>query len=120
MKFKQYVNKLVKATINSLDGIKTAWKTQLPFRQEIYVSIVALPVIYFLAIPSVLKLMLVMLLLLMLLVEIINSAIENAIDRISRDKNPLSKNAKDMGSAAVAIVILMNVIAWVYVIFLIR
>lgn len=109
--------RLVRAFFYSVDGIKSLWQGEQAFRQEIYASVILLPLIFFLTIPSLLKLILILLLLLMLVTEAINSAIETIIDRISTEIHNQSKIAKDMGSAAVCIVILMNVVAWVYVLF---
>ena len=111
-----YLNsfRLYRATKNTIDGLKILWCKEQAFRQEIYVSIILIPIIFFLSISPTLKLLLILLLFFLLLVETINSAIEVIIDRISLDINPQSKMAKDMGSAAVAIAILMNMIAWVY------
>jgi diacylglycerol kinase (ATP) len=58
------------------------------------------------------------LLMLILVVETINSAIETVVDRISLERHVQSRIAKDMGSAAVGLVILMNVVTWIYVLFL--
>jgi diacylglycerol kinase (ATP) len=55
--------------------------------------------------------------LLLLVIEALNSAIELCIDRFSTEIHPISKQAKDMGSAAVGIVIIMNVIAWIYTVY---
>ena len=70
------------------------------------------------AIATPVKLLLGLLLLSLLAVEILNSALEAVVDRISLETHEQSKIAKDMGSAAVCIVILMNIITWVYAIYL--
>lgn len=107
----------IRATKNSLDGIEVLWKKEQSFRQEVAVLSIALPIITFLHIPSELKLLLVLLLILVLVVEAINSAVETVVDRISTEIHAKSRIAKDMGSSAVCITIMMNVIAWVYVIY---
>jgi len=63
------------------------------------------------------KLVLVGVLILVLIVEIINSAIEAIVDRISLERHPLSKVAKDMGSAAVALTLLLAVATWAVVLY---
>jgi diacylglycerol kinase (ATP) len=63
------------------------------------------------------KLVLVGVLVLVLIVEIINSALEAVVDRISLERHPLSKNAKDLGSAAVALSILLATMTWVVVLY---
>jgi diacylglycerol kinase (ATP) len=119
MKFKKLTHfRLVKATLNTLEGIKALWMNEKAFQQEIYLSVLLIPIIFLVKSPSTLKLVLVLLLLLLLAVETLNSALETIVDRISLEYHPQSKIAKDMGSAAVGIVILMNIVAWVYVIFI--
>lgn len=116
MKF-LYSFRLFRAVLHSIDGVKASWQEEQAFRQEIYASIILLPIIFYLAIPSVFKLALILLLLLLLVVETLNSAIETIVDRISLEIHIQSKMAKDMGSAAVSMVIIMNVFAWIYVVF---
>ena len=106
--------RLIRATRNTLDGIKVLWRNERSFRQELYLSVIVLPMIIFMNISSLLKLLLGLLLLLLLTVETLNSALEAVVDRISLETHVQSKMAKDMGSAAVGIVIVMNIIAWVY------
>jgi diacylglycerol kinase (ATP) len=101
----------------SWQGLQIAWKKQRAFRQEVGMFLVLLPVIYYLRLEVEVKLCLIILLLLLLGMELINSAIEAVIDRISTDVHPLSKEAKDLGSAAVFMVILINIVAWFYVIY---
>lgn len=111
---KKTKHRLVRAAHNSLDGIRALWSREAAFRQEMYLCIILSPLIWLLSIPHLVKLILILLLLLLLAVEALNSALEAAIDRISFEIHEQSKIAKDMGSAAVLLVILMNIIAWVY------
>jgi len=108
--------KRVKAIKHTFQGVLALWQHEQAFRLEIYICLILAPVIFLLAIPGFLKLMLVLLLLFLLLVEALNSAIEAVVDRISLERHPQSGLAKDMGSAAVGIAIVMNVVAWAYVI----
>ncbi len=112
------VNKLINSSRYSIEGLVAVWKKEQAFRLEIYVCIVAVPLIFFLSLPKLEKLILLLLLLLLLTIELINSAIEVLVDRVSYELHPLSKIAKDAGSAAVGVVILMNFIAWVVIVFL--
>jgi diacylglycerol kinase (ATP) len=63
------------------------------------------------------KLMLIGVLMLILIVELINSSIEAVVDRVSLERHPLSKNAKDFGSAAVLLTCLLAAAAWAVVLF---
>lgn len=110
------INRWIKASRNTADGIKVLLDERA-FREELFFGVIGLALIYFLPLASLLKLILVLLLMLLLVVEAINSAIEAVVDRISKDIHPLSKAAKDIGSATVALVIIMNIIAWVFALF---
>jgi diacylglycerol kinase (ATP) len=110
--------RIIRATYNTIDGLFALWKNEPAFRQELYLGIVLTPIICLLHVPSILKLILGLLLLLLLAVETLNSALEAAIDRISFEIHEQSKKAKDMGSSAVGLVIIMNIIAWIYSIYI--
>jgi len=107
--------RLVRALYHSVAGFTALWRQEQAFRQEIYAAVIMLPVLYFLPIIALAKLVLIFLWWLLLIVETINSSIEAVIDRISLERHPQSKIAKDMGSAAVALALIMNVGAWLYV-----
>jgi diacylglycerol kinase (ATP) len=109
--------RLLNAIENSMDGFKAVWNHEAAFRQECYLAVLLIPVILFITISSIVKLLLGLLLLLLLAVEIINSALEAVVDRISLETHQQSKIAKDTGSAAVCIVIIMNVITWAYALY---
>lgn len=93
--------RIVKATRCSLDGISFAWHHESAFRQELMLSLLLIPTALWLSEDTLQLVLLLMPLLLLLVVECLNSAIEAAIDRISTELHPLSKQAKDLGSAAV-------------------
>ena len=109
------LKRIIEAFVNSIDGLRAAWQHESAFRQEVVVFIVATVVALVLPVSAVQKVALISVLLLVLLVEIINSAIEAVIDRISLDRHPLSKRAKDMGSAAVALAITIAALVWIVV-----
>lgn len=96
----------------SMAGFKSAWKHEHAFRQELFVIVPALFIALLLPVTTLEKLLLVGSLIFMLIVELINSAIEAVVDRISLERHPLSKNAKDFGSAAVLLSILLALITW--------
>lgn len=112
-KSKSGLKRIFSAFFYSLDGLKTAWSHEHAFRQELALFVCG--TIAALAIPVVRieKLMLVGVLLLVLIVELINSAIEAVVDRVSLDYHPLSKNAKDIGSAAVLLTCLLAAATWI-------
>ncbi len=96
----------------SIDGLKSSFKTEAAFRQEVALMIVAIPLALWLGQTPVEKVLLISSLLFILIAELVNTAIECAIDRISLEKHELSKNAKDVGSAIVLIALINAVITW--------
>ena len=116
-KSKAGFRRVLNASGFAMQGLATAWRSEHSFRQE--VVIVALGTIAALLLPvsGFQKLVLIGVMLLVLIVELINSAIEAVVDRISLDHHPLSKNAKDFGGAAVALTILLAVMTWATVLY---
>lgn len=110
------INRWIKASRNTFDGMKVLWKERA-FREEIFLSLIGLLAIWLMPLLGTLKLTLILLLIFLLIVEAINSAIEAVVDRISTEIHPLSKIAKDIGSAAVAMALIMNIIAWCFAIY---
>ena len=84
----------------SLDGLRAAFTGEAAFRQLVLLNVILIPLSFFLNVSRVERALLIAVCLLALIVELLNSAVEAAIDRISLERHPLSKNAKDMGSAA--------------------
>lgn len=110
------IKKIAYSIKYSFDGIRVLWFKEQSFRLEIYVSMIAAPLALYLPFSNVYKLILLLLMLLVLTTEIINSAIEVVVDRISIDIHPQSKFAKDLGCASVSMIVLMNGIAWCFAI----
>ena len=102
---------------NTYDGLRWAWRSEAAFRQEVVLIAVASVVALLLPLSGFQKLALIGVLGLVLVVELINSAIEAIVDRISLERHPLSKAAKDIGSAAVAITLLMAAATWAVVLY---
>lgn len=116
-KSKNGLKRIIGAFGYSLDGLRSAWRLEAAFRQEMLLMVVGSISALSMQISAFEKFMLIGVLVLMLIVELINSAIEAVVDRISLDHHPLSKNAKDFGSAAVALSIGLAVTAWGVVLF---
>lgn len=106
------VKRLFFATGHSFDGLAAALRGEAAFRQMLALAVMLIPVAFMLDVNQVERALLVAVLLLGLVVELINSAIEAAIDRISLELHPLSKNAKDMGSAAQMVTLLIIAFVW--------
>jgi diacylglycerol kinase (ATP) len=116
-KGKRGLQRILSAFYNTLDGIKAAWQNEQAFRQEMLVLLVGSAIALSLKISAFEKLVLIVVLVLVLIIELINSALEAVVDRISLERHPLSKNAKDFGSAAVALAIGVAVATWAVVLF---
>lgn len=110
-------HRIASAIRYSIDGFKHAWRHEHAFRQELLVVLPATLVALFLKISAFQKLALIAVLGLVLLVELINAAIEAVVDRVSLERHPLSKAAKDLGSAAVALAIAMAAATWAVVLY---
>ena len=98
---KSGISRIIDATGYSFQGIKAAYVHEAAFRQELALIIVLASVSFWLAGNVYQWLVLVAPLLMLLIVELLNSAIENTVDRIGEEMHELAGRAKDMGSAAV-------------------
>lgn len=107
--------RLVSAFFYSLDGFAAAWKSE----EAIKVEMAMLPILVIVAIhfgeSGLARALMISSLILVVIVELLNTAIEKTIDRISFEKNDLSKRVKDMGSAAVLGAIVNVVVIWAFV-----
>lgn len=106
------LGRLVRATGYSLDGLRTAYLTEGAFRQETWAALVMLPAAVWLGADWMQTALLAGSVMLVLIVELLNSSVEAAIDRVSLDHHALSKRAKDMGSAAVFLSVLLCAGIW--------
>ena len=116
-KSKGGLRRIVGAFRYSIEGFRAAWRNEHAFRQEVMVAVPATVVALLLKISAFEKLALVVVLALVLLVELINAAIEAVVDRVSLERHPLSKAAKDLGSAAVALAIAIAAATWAVVLY---
>ena len=106
------IKRIIKATGYSWQGLKAAYANEAAFRQEIYISIILIPLAFFVGDSGLEIALMIACVLLVLLVEIINSAIEAVVDRFGKEQHMLSGRAKDMGSAAVMIALINAVVVW--------
>jgi diacylglycerol kinase (ATP) len=99
----------------SLEGFAAAYRNEDAFRQEVLLGAVLLPVAALAPVGLIGKALMIGSLFLVLIVELINSAIEAAVDRISLENHRLAKRAKDIGSAAVMLSLLNLTVVWALV-----
>ena len=106
------IKRLVDASRYSMKGIAAAWRNEAAFRQEAALVIVLFPLSFFVAANPLQWLLLIIPLPILLITELLNSAIENVVDRIGDEYNELSGRAKDMGSAAVFFALVLTGLSW--------
>lgn len=111
-KGKTGVIRIVHAFFNSLAGLRDAWRHESAFRQEVLLAAVLIPGACVAPATPVEKALLIGSVLLVVIVELLNSSVEAAIDRISFDHHSLSRRAKDIGSAAVFVALVLLAIVW--------
>lgn len=99
----------------SCAGLKEAYQNEDAFRQEALLAVILLPLAFWVDAPAIGRAMMIGSVLLLLIVELLNSAIEATVDRISLDDHSLAKRAKDIGSAAVLITIINLIMVWLLV-----
>lgn len=104
---------LINAFSYSRDGFAAAWRSEDAFRQEAILAALMLPAAVLMPVSLVEKILLAAVVVLVLIVELLNTAIEAAIDRHGHEIHPLAKQAKDMGSAAVLLALLLAGGTWV-------
>jgi len=105
--------RLVLAAGYSAKGLQTAWEQEAAFRQELILTLVLIPLALLLDFSLPERLLLIAVMMLVLMIELLNSAIEAAIDRIGPEFHELSGRAKDLGSAAVLLSLLLAAGVWV-------
>lgn len=96
----------------ALQGLRAAWRHEDAFRQEVVIAAVAIPSAFLLPVEPFGRILMIASILLVLIVELLNSALEAAVDYISLDHHPVAKRAKDIASAAVFLSIVNAVVVW--------
>ncbi|ELQ6218232.1 diacylglycerol kinase [Cronobacter dublinensis] len=107
------LTRIIKAAGYSWKGLSAAWKNEAAFRQEAVAVIAAIIIACWLDVDPMTRVMLISSVMLVMIVEILNSAIEAVVDRIGPEFHELSGRAKDMGSAAVLMSIILALFVWV-------
>ncbi|MDO4251414.1 MAG: diacylglycerol kinase [Moraxella sp.] len=113
MKGKTGIRRIIKAFGYSIDGFKAAFNSEAAFRQVVYLNTALAGLLIFVPFGIVIKMILLLASALSIIVELFNTGLEAAIDRISDDFHPLSKVAKDVGSAAQLISLSLLTILWI-------
>ena len=116
-KGKTGIKRLINAIEYSFSGFKAAFQNEEAFRQEVFLTIVLVPLAFYIANNSLEIVLLLFSSLLVPIVELLNSAIEATVDRISLEQHKLAKRAKDIGSAAVFLSLVNLFAVWLIIIF---
>lgn len=111
-KGKTGLQRLFNAAGYTWDGLRAAFKHEDAFRQEVFLALLLIPLALYLGKSGIERALMIAAVLGVLMVELLNSAVEAAVDRISLEHHLLIKRAKDMGSAAVMIALVNAVVVW--------
>ena len=114
-KGKTGLRRLLNAFGYSLAGFRAAYKHEDAFRQEALLAAILIPLAFWLPVNMTGRALMIGSVLLVIIVELLNSAIEATVDRISLDSHDLAKRAKDIGSAAVLVSLVNATVIWVLV-----
>jgi diacylglycerol kinase (ATP) len=105
------IARIGKAFLNSCNGLRDGW-SERAFRLELLLAAVLVPTALLVPVSLVERVLLVGSVMLVLVVELLNSSVEAAIDRVSLERHPLSRRAKDLASAAVLLSLLLCLFVW--------
>ena len=103
------------AFLYSLSGLRIAFKNEIAFRQELFAFVILTVIAIILPVSSTMKILLIVSIVSVMIVELLNSAIETIVNKISPEYSDSAKQAKDMSSSAVFLAIVCATIIWIYV-----
>ena len=116
-KSKAGLTRVRRAFFYSMAGLAAAYRNEDAFRQEVWLAVLLIPLALWLPASGTGKALMIACVLLVIVVELVNSAVEAAVDRISLEHHHLAKRAKDIGSAAVFVALVNAVVVWGLVLF---
>ena len=111
-KSKNGLERIAKAAGYSLAGLKSAYKNEAAIRPEVWLMVVLIPLAIYLGQTNIERILLIGVTVLVFIVELLNSAVEAAVDHTSIDHHALAARAKDIGSAAVFLALAIVAIVW--------
>ncbi|HSR01672.1 MAG TPA: diacylglycerol kinase [Methylophilaceae bacterium] len=111
-KGKTGIRRLMNAFGYSLEGFRAAFKHEDAFRQEVFLAVILIPLALYLEGEALHRILMIGSIFLVLIVELLNSAVEAVVDRVSIERHALAKRAKDIGSAAVFVALTNVVVVW--------
>jgi diacylglycerol kinase (ATP) len=106
------LNRIVSAFRFSIDGLKSCYKSETAFKQEVWAGAILIPISLLATPDSIERVILIVPIFVVLITELLNTAIEVVVDRIGSEHHELSGKAKDLGSAAVWLSLLLVIVTW--------
>lgn len=110
------MQRILRATLNTLNGLRAAAASEAAFRQELFLFALSVPLAILIATDNRMRLLLIMMVVAIMVVELLNTAIEKLADRVTLEHDPLIGRVKDMGSAAVGLTLLAAGAVWIFAI----
>ena len=109
------LGRIISAFKFSIKGLKSCYKSEQAFRQEVWLSVVLIPLSFWVGDSNIEILLLIIPIFIVLITELLNSAIESVVDRIGDEYHVLSGTAKDIGSAAVFCALTLLIVVWLII-----
>lgn len=109
---KAITRRILNAFKYSFDGFTSAYKTEPAFRQDLVIFFIGIILTFYFDVTKIERMALISALFFIFIMELVNTAIEVIVDRISKEKHPLSKKAKDIGSLLVLLSFISSIIIW--------
>ncbi len=109
------LKRFINAIFFSIAGFKATWKHEEAFRQEVITFVIAVPLAFWLSDNNIERVLLIASVVLVMVVELLNSAVEAVVDRVGVEYHELAGRAKDIGSAAVMLTIMLSIATWLLI-----
>jgi len=106
---------LIKNASYAIDGFLHAFKSETSFKLELLIALIVFPLIYFMPFELIYKLVLLITYFMIMIAELLNSAVENVVDLVTKELHPLAKSAKDIGAAAVLFTVILHIVCWLII-----
>ena len=106
------IRRIISAFRFSIQGLKSCYQSETAFKQEVWAAILLVPLSFWVTTVSIERVLLILPIFIVLIIELINTAVESLVDRVGNDYHELSGKAKDLGSAAVWLSLLLVILTW--------
>ncbi|HAY40784.1 MAG TPA: diacylglycerol kinase [Gammaproteobacteria bacterium] len=106
------IRRIISAFRFSIQGLKSCYQSETAFKQEVWAAILLVPLSFWVTTVSIERVLLILPIFIVLIIELINTAVESLVDRVGNEYHELSGKAKDLGSAAVWLSLLLVILTW--------